>query len=311
MKKYLIADAHCDTLSAIGPGGAAPEACTVTAKRLEEGHVGLQTFALFAGSKGVAGEPYKRGLSMIAAMDRVGVPFLKEDLPEEMPDTPHGILSIEGGEILEGSLARYDEFCGYGRIRLIALTWNHENQIGHPAKGGPEGGLKPFGLELLRRMDETGCLADVSHLNEAGFWDVVEHAALPPVASHSNSRAECEHVRNLKDDQIRAIIERGGFIGINFYSDFLREGGKATLDDVLRHIDHIAQMGGIGVLGMGSDFDGIDSWPEGLGDPTDFPALMELLSNHGYTNSDLEAISHGNFFRLLKKAEARAKYPKN
>ena len=87
--------------------------------------------------------------------------------------------------------------------------------------------------------------------------------------------------------------------------------GAATLDDVLRHIDHIAQMGGIGVLGMGSDFDGIDSWPEGLGNPTDFPALMELLSNHGYTNSDLEAISHGNFFRLLKKAEARAKYPKN
>ncbi len=304
---YIIADAHCDTLSVLGPKNMNPLQCMVTAQRMSEGHVGLQTFALFAGSKDWQGRYRERAHQMLDAMDKVGVPFLLGDLPEQMPETPHGILSIEGGELLEGSLERFEEYNAVGRIRMIALTWNYENEVGHPAALGPEGGLKPFGRELLRRMGQAGCLADVSHLNEAGFWDVVEYSDLPPIATHSNSRAECEHVRNLTDDQIRAIIERGGFIGINFYSRFLREEGAATLDDLLRHVDHIAQMGGIGVLGLGSDFDGIDAWPEGLGSPADFPALMDLLAAHGYSQADLTAISHGNLFRLLKQAETYSK----
>ena len=103
------------------------------------------------------------------------------------------------------------------------------------------------------------------------------------------------------------IIIKKGFIGINFYSHFLRDDGQATLDDVLRHIDAIASLGGIDVLGFGSDFDGIEAWPEGLANPSDFPALLELLSKHGYSDADIEKIAGLNLWRLLKRAEAARK----
>ena len=112
--------------------------------------------------------------------------------------------------------------------------------------------------------------------------------------------------RNLYKDQVQALIERKGFIGVNFYSDFLATGRPATLDDVLRHIDGICELGGEDVIGFGSDFDGIESWPEGLGNPADFPALIELLRDHGYTQNQLEKIAGLNYWRFLKDAQAAA-----
>ena len=209
--------------------------------------------------------------------------------------------------MLEGSLERLAEFHQRCRLRMIALTWNFENEIGHPAAKGAKPGLKPFGMKLLGAMDRYGILADVSHLNEAGFWDICEHASLPPIASHSNLKKLCGHSRNLTDEQVKAIIEKGGFIGINFYTCFLRDEGPATLEDVLRHIDGIAQLGGIDVLGFGSDFDGIDEWPEGLGDPTGFPPLLELLEKHGYSREDIAKIAGLNLWKVMKKAEAMRK----
>jgi len=303
----FIADAHCDTLRSIGVDGKAPQDCAITAERMKEGSVGLQTFAMFAGSRGPAGTPYQDGLDMLAAIDKLGVKIFTGDLPDEAPDYPAGVISIEGGEMLEGRLDRLDEFDRAARIRMIALTWNNENEIGHPAKHGSTEGLKPFGIELLREMDVRGIYADVAHLNEAGFWDIVEHMDLPPVASHSNARVLCDHPRNLRDDQIKAVIEKKGYIGINFYSWFLRKDGEAVVEDVFRHIDYIAQMGGIDVLGFGSDFDGIDSWPEGLATPADFPNVIKLLRDHGYSETTIENIAGMNYWRLLKKAEAKRK----
>lgn len=303
-----ICDAHCDTLYAIAIEGTAPEACVVTRDKLARGGVSLQTFALFCGKHGPQGTPYQDALNMLAVVPQVGVPMLTGALPEELPDVPTGIFSCEGGEMLEGSLNRLDEFQQKLRLRMIALTWNFENEIGHPAKEGPEGGLKPFGIELLRAMDGYGILPDVSHLNEAGFWDVCEHASLPPIASHSDCRWLCDVPRNLWKEQVRAIVERKGFIGVNFYSDFLKESGPTTLDDVVRHIDGLCELGAEHVVGFGSDFDGIESWPEGLGDPTGFPALLNELSRRGYTQAQLEALAGGNMWRVLKEAEAAARY---
>lgn len=299
----FTADTHCDTLSAIAVWGVPFEKCAVTPERLRQGNVGLQTFAMFAGSKGPAGTPYADAKKMMAAAHNLGLPIYDRALPAEPPTFPAGVLSIEGGEILEGRLDRLAEFDDEIHLRLIALTWNHENEIAHPAARGPEGGLKPFGRELLAEMDRRGILADVSHLNEAGFWDLCEHAALPIVASHSNCRWLCDVPRNLKREQMQAIIERRGFIGINFYSAFLVREGEAVLDDVLRHIDAICEMGGEDVLGFGSDFDGIERWPEGLANPADFPALIELLRAHGYTEAQLEKIAGLNYWNLLKRVE--------
>ncbi len=300
----FTADTHCDTLFSIGVMGIPLEKCAVTPERMQAGHVGLQTFAMFAGAKGPAGEPYQNGRKMLAAAHALPVPIFADKLPETPPDTPAGVLSIEGGEILEGRLDRLAEFDDDTHLRLIALTWNHENEIAHPAAKGPEGGLKPFGLELLQEMDRRGILADVSHLNEAGFWDLIDHAKLPIVASHSNCRWLCDVPRNLKKEQVQAIIDCKGFIGINFYSAFLVKEGEAVLDDVLRHIDAICEMGGEDILGFGSDFDGIERWPEGLANPADFPNLIELLRAHGYTEAQLEKIAGLNYWNLLKRAEA-------
>ena len=301
--QYKVCDAHCDTLSHLVSGGTLENA-TVTPERLAAGGVSLQVFALFA-TYGRGIEPYEKARRMLSAAGEFPVPVLTGALPAALPDAPTGVFSIEGGEILQGSLERFAEFDAAARVRMIALTWNFENEIGYPAKNGPEGGLKPFGLSLVREMNRKGVLCDVSHLNEAGFWDVIEHSTLPPVASHSNARALCEHTRNLTEAQIRAVIEKKGYIGVNFYSAFLAGGRAATLEDVYRHVDAILQLGGEDVVGFGSDFDGIDAWPEGLANPADFPALLNFLAARGgYAPEVLEKIAGGNLFRVLKAAEA-------
>ena len=301
--QYKVCDAHCDTLSHLVSGGTLENA-TITSERLAAGGVSLQVFALFA-TYGRGIEPYEKARRMLSAAGEFPVPVLTGALPAALPDAPTGVFSIEGGEILQGSLERFAEFDAAARVRMIALTWNFENEIGHPAKNGPEGGLKPFGLSLVREMNRKGVLCDVSHLNEAGFWDVIEHSTLPPVASHSNARALCEHTRNLTEAQIRAVIEKKGYIGVNFYSAFLANGRAATLEDVYRHVDAILQLGGEDVVGFGSDFDGIDAWPEGLANPADFPALLNFLAARGgYAPEVLEKIAGGNLFRVLKAAEA-------
>ena len=301
--QYKVCDAHCDTLSHLVSGGTLENA-TITPERLAAGGVSLQVFALFA-TYGRGIEPYEKARRMLSAAGEFPVPVLTGALPAALPDAPTGVFSIEGGEILQGSLERFAEFDAAARVRMIALTWNFENEIGYPAKNGPEGGLKPFGLSFVREMNRKGVLCDVSHLNEAGFWDVIEHSTLPPVASHSNARALCEHTRNLTEAQIRAVIEKKGYIGVNFYSAFLANGRAATLEDVYRHVDAILQLGGEDVVGFGSDFDGIDAWPEGLANPADFPALLNFLAARGgYAPEVLEKIAGGNLFRVLKAAEA-------
>lgn len=299
----FTADAHADTLFSHALEGRPIDQCAVQPERLRKGSVGLQTFALFTGGKGPMGTPYRDGLKMLEALPSLRVPILRSALPDEPPTEPMGVVSIEGGEALEGELSRLHEFHERARIRMIALTWNYENQIGSPAVSGSREKLKPFGHGLIREMDRLGVLVDVSHLNEAGFYDAAGRASLPIIASHSNLKELCDAPRNLTRDQVRVIIEKWGFIGINFYSKFLRKDGEVTMDDVLRHIDAICELGGEHVLGFGSDFDGINSWPEGLSNPSDFPALIELLRAHGYTQTQLEGIAGMNLWRVLKRAE--------
>ena len=205
---------------------------------------------------------------------------------------------------------RLYEFYALAGIRMITLTWNFENEIGYPAKLGSKPGLKPFGLRLLKEMDKLGIYADVSHLNEAGFWDICENMNLPPIASHSNNRELCDVPRNLYKAQIKAIIEKKGYIGINFYTAFLTKADKSNLGDVLRHIDSIYELGGEDVLGFGSDFDGIDSWPEGLYDSSCFPALIDALLRHGYSEQAVSKMAGGNLWRLLKRGDALRSYDK-
>lgn len=164
------------------------------------------------------------------------------------------LLSAEGSAAFGGSLERLREAERIG-LRLVTLTWNGRCEAGDGC-GVPEaGGLTPFGFDLLREMERLGVTADVSHLSEAGFWDVARAARRPFAASHSDSAAVRAHRRNLTDAQFCEIAQGGGLVGLNFFADFLREKG-ACAEDVVRHAEHFLELGGENTLALGSDFDG-------------------------------------------------------
>lgn len=298
-----VADAHSDMLSLHIKEGVPIEKCKTRPENLAAGGVALQTFALFTCRARPHDRPYQDGKAMLECFRRLPIPILDGKLPEELPDEPTGVLSCEGGEMLEGSIDRLAEFDDDIRLRMIALTWNFENEIGFSCNGGSDKGLKPFGRTLIGEMDRRGILTDVSHLNDAGFWEVCERSVLPPIASHSNCRWLCSVPRNLTKEMVRALVERKGFIGINFYACFLQKEGNVCLDHVVRHIEEMLELGAEDILGFGSDFDGIERWPEGMADPSDYPGLLGVLRDRGYDQALLEKISGGNLWRVLKQAD--------
>lgn len=297
-------DAHCDTLYRIIVQNTPADKCAITHDLLKRADIGLQTFAIYVD---FARPDFRQDAEkMFALYKSLSVPRIDGMLPDRIPDCPTAVLSVEGGELFGDNfdlLARYDDEI---RIRLIALTWNYENAIATPAAINEKDGLKSFGFEFLKEMDRRGICADVSHLNIAGFWDVIHNAKCPPVASHSNCRALCDVPRNLYDDQIKAIIERNGFIGANFYTGFLATDRQATLTDLVRNIDRICELGGENVVGFGTDLDGITSWPDGCGNSLAIPVILEELRKLGYSQSQLEKIAGLNYWRVLKTAESVA-----
>lgn len=296
----LIIDTHCDTLfkRALTPD-ATP---CVTLDNLKKGGVNLQTCTLFEGGQGPAGTPYLNALKELEALETLKTEGWKVvDSPFDAREGENAVLvSLEGGEILEDKLENVAFFREKG-ARLIALTWNNENLIASPAKGGSTAGIKPFGWDVLHEMARLHIAADTSHLNEAGFWDLIEKHMHPPMASHSCCAALRPHFRNLTDDQIKALIERGGWIGVNFYPAFLVNEGDAHVSDIVRHIDHIVQLGGIKNVGFGSDFDGIECTPVDCQSPADIPAILDALRALGYNEEAIEDIAGRNFLEYFKR----------
>ena len=172
---------------------------------------------------------------------------------------------------------------------MAAITWNHENTLAYPAMSGSREGLKPYGLEAIRHMQQVGIAADVSHLNDAGVRDILEKCDKPPMASHSNCRALVDHPRNLSDGLLKDIFSAGGYVGVNFWPTIV--GAPATIDRLIDHIVHMYEIGGAGHVGFGSDFDGIESKPEGLENPADFPRLIDGLRRRGFREDEVEDIA--------------------
>lgn len=184
------------------------------------------------------------------------------------------VLTVENGSLLGAGLEHVEELRRDG-VRMLTLTWNGENALGSGHE--TDHGLTPLGREAVRVLEESGIVVDVSHLNDAGFRDVLDTAQRPFAASHSNARAVCPHRRNLEDGQIREMVMRKCIIGLNYYSPFLRSDGKeATFDDLYRHICHFLELGAEDCLALGSDFDGADL-PPCLDNCTKVPALGEYL----------------------------------
>jgi membrane dipeptidase len=208
------------------------------------------------------------------------------------------VFTIEEGAVLDGKPERLDEFYEMG-IRLITLTWNHENCLGFPNKTDPEKGLKPFGFEAVKRMEELGIIVDVSHLSDGGFWDVAKTSKKPFIASHSNARSVCGHSRNMTDDMLKALADSGGVTGINFFFLFLGSGETGSVEQMVAHIKHIHKTAGIDTIAMGSDFDGF-SGPCELTDCSRFPVLLDALGKAGYSDDEIEKICRKNAMRVIE-----------
>ncbi|AHF09682.1 MULTISPECIES: dipeptidase [Dehalobacter] len=312
MKNIWIADGHCDS---IGDYAAGKRNLKETAKfghwdltRAKQANLGLQFLAAYIESEYKPFQAAWRGLELLEAALRfidhnsseVFLVRTQEDAAQLGRTNKLGLLiNIEGGEILGENIFMLDLIFRLG-VRSIGLTWNERNAIGNGVgESEGSGGLSSFGFQVIERMNQLGMVIDVSHLNEAGFWDVLRHSERPVIASHSCAKALCGHRRNLTDHQLRALGDKKGLVGVNFCEDFLSDTGKATIDDVVRHICHIAEVAGVDAVGFGSDFDGIETTPEGLENVGTFPYLVEKLSQCGFNQNEIARICYGNYVRFL------------
>ena len=218
-----------------------------------------------------------------------------ESLPKPFPEHACvGVLAVEGGAALGGSLEHLTELKGLG-VKIITLTWNGENELGFGAGCDPKAPLKPFGRQVVNEMERLGMLIDVSHLNHRGFWDVAEATDGCFIATHSVSAAVHDHPRNLTDDQFDEIVRRGGVVGLDFVASQL---GAATFEQIERHLDHFLSRGGEHAVCFGCDLDGTDLPPDWGGIEV-MPRLYDYLLSRGYAEPLLDRIFFKNAEKVL------------
>ncbi len=206
------------------------------------------------------------------------------------------ILSIEDCHILEGRIDRITELAQWN-VRLATLTWNFENEIGFPHH--KMGGLKRFGFASVEAMEHHGILVDVSHLNDESLSDVLSIAKKPIIASHSNCRTITNNSRNLSDDAIRAIAQKGGVVGLTFCPSFLSTDWlHSRVEDMVRHTLHLYKIGGASILAIGTDFDGMSGELE-IAHYPQFVLLWDALHKKGLSTSILEKMWYDNAKRVL------------
>ena len=219
------------------------------------------------------------------------------------------VMHIEGAEAIDPEFHSLDVLYAAG-LRSIGPVWSRPTIFGegvpfrYPATPDIGGGLTGDGKRLIRHCNARRIMIDLSHLNEAGFWDVAGISDAPLVATHSNVHAICPHARNLTDKQLDAIAESDGMVGLNFAAAFLRADGQMRadipLDTMLRHLDHLIEKLGETRVGLGSDFDGA-LVPEKIGSAAGLGALREAMRKHGYDEALMTKLAHGNWLRVLEK----------
>ena len=206
------------------------------------------------------------------------------------------LLSMEGADLIECDVHKLQTAADWG-VRFLNPVWNRANALSGTNSEDRERGLSDKGRDFIRQMERCGIYADVSHLSDRGFWDLCRMTARPIVASHSNSRALCDHPRNLTDDQFRAIRDTGGVVGINFYSRFI--GRQPAVEDLVRHIEHFLAMDGEKTVCMGGDLDGCEELPQGMQGMEDVPKIWQALEERGYPRPLLEDLFWNNLRKLL------------
>ena len=328
-----VFDLHCDTLSELRRAEMRGDGQTfarnnghIDLEKLEKGDYMLQCFAAFVNlaDPTPGADPLVTALEEIDVFkrmmerysDRIAPVYRPEDIRKNAEAGKiSGMLTIEEGGCCKGSIGVLRRMYELG-VRMMTLTWNHENELASPnvvPGNGPiwpcmpntETGLTERGFAFLEEMEKLHITADVSHLSDKGFWDIANHSTRPFAASHSNCRALSPHNRNLTDEMIRALAEKGGIAGLNYCASFVDADSahpklcRSTVERLAKHAAHFKQMGGIEVISLGSDFDGIGGQHE-LETAADMPLLAEALRREGFTEDEVEAIYWRNAYRFFK-----------
>jgi membrane dipeptidase len=237
-----------------------------------------------------------------------GLPLRLATSPNDfVPGQVTAIAHMEGAEPIAPDLSNLEYWYERG-LRSIGLTWSRPNAFAEGVPfhfpGGPDTGrgLTPAGRDLVSACNRLGIVVDLSHLNAAGFWEVARLSDAPLVATHSNVHRLCPASRNLLDEQLDAIGESGGVVGINFAVTFLREDGmqvrETPLTEIVRHVEYVAERIGVDHVAFGSDFDGAVV-PDELGGIVGLPKLVAALREAGFGDDDVEKITHRNWQRVL------------
>ncbi len=306
--KYNIIDAHCDTVSKLleENKNLGDNNFSVSYKKMRANKAYIQFFASFIEKE------YKNPLSRaMALIDKLYSELDKnpdivqiksyEDIEEVVNSGKCGAMfTIEDARVLCGEIHNLDILYRLG-IRAIALAWNESNEVTDGIMSKRGYGLSEFGFEVVKKMNELKMIVDVSHITVKGFWDVLEVTNVPIMASHSNVYSICPHIRNLNDEQIKALIKTESMIGINLYPLFLNGEKQANTKDIIRHIDYILSLGGENSLGLGTDFDGIDYTCTDITSADRLYVLFDEMLKQGYKEDVIEKISHKNFMSFLKK----------
>lgn len=291
--EYSIFDTHADTLCRVIDDGKDLfcNDCHIDFDRMSQYEKYTQVFACFIDPI-YKNSAVERTMALIDAFHQS---------TRNMPSNVNAILSIEGGE----GITSLGELRNYRRlgVKIAALTWNYSNHIASGALESDEKrGLTEFGKRVVGEMNNIGMLIDVSHLNRQSFYDIAKITKMPIVATHSCSDDVFAHPRNLTDEQFKLIMQSGGCVGINLYPKFLTGEVQCGIDDIIKHIEHFAELGGIDNIGIGADFDGVDCLPTGINGAEDVYKIFDRLSEIGYSDEQIEKISHKNFERIFNNA---------
>ncbi|WP_066365255.1 dipeptidase [Neobacillus fumarioli] len=300
-----IIDLHCDVLMKLWESKGelrfadAPE-LQVNKARLQQGQVKVQCFAIFIEPDLPSDQKFQVALEQIH--------YFYQEVLGKNPDIVHikewsdfdrlnigqigAMLTLEGVDAIGNDITKLETLYRLG-VRSVGLTWNNANLAADGA-GEPRGaGLTLFGKRIVQLNNKHQVLTDVSHLSEKAFWDVMELADYP-IASHSNAKKLCNHPRNLTDEQATAMFQKGGLIHVVYNPPFVKTTGKATISDLIKHIDHFCSMGGVKQIGFGSDFDGITSFIVNLEDASKSQNLINELLKH-YSEEQVRGFASQNF----------------
>ena len=315
----MILDSHIDTPSQILRGrnvGIDNPDAHVDFPKMKAGGITGAFFALYTPPETEPDAATRYAMEMLSATydacdenpDYAAMAFSPDDVAQNEQD---GLISVfmgmENAAPIQESLSLLRTFYRLG-VSYMTLTHNGDNAVADSAAESKRwGGLSPFGREVVAEMNAIGMMIDLSHASDQTFWDVIKLSKAPVIASHSSCRALCSHRRNLTDEMLKALGEKDGYVGINFYPYFLsdkydeKKSWRPGVKEIVDHIDHAVSLAGIDHVGLGSDFDGIEVTPEGVENIAQIGEVLEEMRRRGYSEEAISKVSGQNLLDVMRR----------